>query len=133
METGTRRSANAFTLLEVLIALSVLVAGLTWIAVGLGRQLSAVRILETSRLSHHLADRLLIREILRRDQEVEGSIPETPGFQSSVRVERARVPRAALPDLEMERVIGEVSWELRGQSRSIRLETAVPKKQERAP
>ena len=128
LETGRRKRASAFTLLEVLIALSVLVTGLTLIAAGLGRQVAAVRILETSRSSHHLAERLLLREILFRDQQVESPAPELSGFQSSVHAEVVRLPRASLPDLEMERLIAEVSWEIRGQPRSIRMETAVAKR-----
>ena len=111
----------------------MLVTGLTLIAAGLGRQVSALKILESSQISHCLADRLLVREILRRDQGVEGSLPEAAGFQTSIRTEVVRVPRAPLPDLEMERVIGEVSWEDKGRSRSAHMETGVPKKQEPAP
>lgn len=105
----------------------MLVAGVTLVAAGLGRQVSALKILETSRVSHHLADRLLTREILFHDRDVERSIPEVEGFHSSVWSEPLRVPRSPLPALEMERVLAEVSWELRGKSRSVRLEAGWPK------
>ena len=134
LETGRSKTTSAFTLLEVLIALSILATGLTLLVAGFSQQLSALRFLETSRVSHSLVERLLVHEILLRDQNVDSSIPEVAGFRPSVRTEEARIPRGSLPDLEMERVIGQVSWELRGVSRSVQLETGVAKKQqEQAP
>ena len=90
--------------------------------------MAVLRLLETSRISHHLADHLLLREILRRDQDLSGPIPEIAGFHSSVRAEPARVSRSPLPDVEMERVAAEISWEIRGQPRSVRLDVGVAKK-----
>ena len=112
----------------MLIALSVLVTGLTLIAAGLGRQVSALRVIETMQASLHLADRLLIREILLRKQEAQGALPEPAGFRSSVRVDTALVPLDPLPELEIDRVTGEISWDLRGRSRSLRLETGMARR-----
>ena len=112
--------------MEVLIALSVLVTGLTLIAAGLSRQVSALRVIETTQASLHLADRLLVREILLQRQDVEGPLPELEGFRTSV-------SRGPDPKLEIEQVTGEVSWELRGRPRSVRMETGLAKKPGAAP
>lgn len=93
------------------------------IAVGLSRQASALRLLETSRISHHLADQLLVRRILLHTQDLDSAVPEMAGFLPSVRAEPVRLRRGSLPDLEMEQVTAEVSWQLRGRPRSVRLET----------
>ena len=103
----------------------MLVTGLTLIAAGLSRQVSAMRVIETMQISRQLADRLLIREILLRKQDVESTVPEVEGFHSSVSEETARIPRYPMPEIEINRVTGEVSWELRGRSRSVRLETGI--------
>ena len=115
--------------MEVLVALSVIVTGVTLIAAGLSRQVLALRRLETSRIAHHLADRLLVRQILLKDQSLESELPETAGFTTSVQAAPVRIPVDSLEEsLELERVSGEVSWTLRGAPYTVRLETGVSKK-----
>ena len=130
LETGRRKKANGFTLLELLIAMAVLVTALTLIAVGFSRQLFALRLLEDSLTSHHLAEELLVREVLQREKDLDVPLDSVEGFTPSANRQTIQISRGSLSGLEMDLLTAEVSWNLRGVSRSSRMTAGFPKKRE---
>lgn len=104
----------------------MLSAGLILIAAGLSRHLRTVTLLEGTLTSARLADHLLIREFLRWQRgELQIPAEEVPGYFPSVEIDAVQLKRLPLPDLELDRVVGFVSWELRGQARRTELSAGV--------
>ena len=133
LETGRRKKANGFTLLELLIAMAVLVTALTLIAVGFSRQLFALRLLEDSLTSHHLAEELFVRGVLQREKDLDVPLDSVEGFTPSASRQAIQVSRGSLSALEMDLLTAEVSWNLRVVSRSSRMTAGFSKKKEGLP
>lgn len=133
-EIGKRRKRGnrrpGFTLLEVMLAFTILGSSLVLIAAGLSRHLTVLQLIERSVTAHDLADRQLIQEAVRREEELKFP-PDVPieGFSTKpTLIQKVTLDTEPVKGLEIEEAVAEVSWGFRDQDRSIRVRTGFPVK-----
>lgn len=122
---------RGFTLVEVLVAFVILTLGLAFVATEFSRHLFALQILGNSMAAYRIGDQQMIHEIVHRELGVEvppDALPE--GFTSQVSVTPVQLGTEPLKDVMMDGVAAGVSWNFRHQSRSIRVVTGFPKRQQ---
>ena len=110
--------------------MAVLVTALTVIATGFGRQIFALRLLEGSLASHHLAEQLFVRETLQHERQLDVPLDSLEGYTPSASWQTVQLSRKPLPDLELDLLTAEVQWNLRGLSRSSQVMAGFSKKKE---
>ncbi len=122
------RARSGFTLLEVLVAFAVLATGITLIAAALGRHLAALQILETSLAARQVADGQLLREIIRRGDQMEiPPAPPDPRFTPQTKTESVTLETDPVRGMVIDRVTAEVSWAVRQQPRELRVSMGAQK------
>ena len=123
--TGKRPdNKSGFTLLEVLIASTILLIGFSLVAIQMNRHLTVLQILEGSVSAYRLADKQLAAAAQRQQLglPVPGQGVEE-GLSWSVREEELKPPYEAL-----NAVFAEVPWSFRGTGRLQQLTTEFEKK-----
>ena len=113
--------------------MAILVTALTVIAAGFGRQMFALRLLEGSLASHHLAEDLFVRETLQREHSLDVPMDSVEGYAPFAHWQAVQLSRTPLPDLELDLLTAEVQWALRGRSRSFQVTAGFSKKKEETP
>jgi len=120
----------------VLAALGVFSAGLVLVAAAFSRNLAALSRLQSSIPPADLAEQALLHESLKRSyKDLVIPTEPLPGYSASLTMQKVKLSRDPLSELEIERVTGAVTWEHRGQSRTTQFVTGIPpqKEEEAAP
>lgn len=106
------------------MAFAILTSALILVTIGLSKQLSALQILQKSVTAQALADRELIRAMLRRQLQEE--IPANGsegGLDWRLLVTKIQLEQDPVKDLPMDVWTAAVSWKFRSQERSTRVTT----------